>query len=382
MGKILKRCFLNDVADYTSLAVKSINDDNFSRCFTPNRPEKNRPPLKYGFSIILRYLFIFPIRLFIFLFFLPIISIYLFFSIVFKSKFHISRSFLFYAKLCCFVFGAKIRNHGIKPNLEEPHIFVSNHTSILDYLVLSSHEFGHACVVENHGGLFGFIFEFFLSKNGSLAFKRSEKNDRVRLMKKLKDHLNSNKTPMLLFPEGTCVNNDNTVMFQKGVFELGVKICPVTIKYQKKNFDPYWFRRKTTFKSHIFYFLTRLSFEVDVYYHQPVVKKEGENPSEFADRTKAIINEPVKFKNLMWNGYLKNHTSIKDSRIMKQSCNYTYCLAYSDKKYKNYETNKEYKFFGKYSYDEFMAEVSQNCIKIFNGKLPIKDNKFTCSCKK
>ena len=36
--------------------------------------------------------------------------------------------------------------------------------------------------------------------------------------------------PMIIFPEGTCVNNKYTIRFQKGAFELGVKVCPVGIK--------------------------------------------------------------------------------------------------------------------------------------------------------
>ena len=35
-----------------------------------------------------------------------------------------------------------------------------------------------------------------------------------------------------LFP-GTCVNNEYVVQFKKGVFELGVPINPVAIKYNK-----------------------------------------------------------------------------------------------------------------------------------------------------
>ena len=39
--------------------------------------------------------------------------------------------------------------------------------------------------------------------------------------------------PILVFPEGTCVNNEYVVQFKKGVFELGVPINPVAIKYNK-----------------------------------------------------------------------------------------------------------------------------------------------------
>jgi glycerol-3-phosphate O-acyltransferase 3/4 len=49
----------------------------------------------------------------------------------------------------------------------------------------------------------------------------------------LKKHVESSdtwKNPMVIFPEGTCVNNKYVIRFQKGAFELGVKVCPVGIK--------------------------------------------------------------------------------------------------------------------------------------------------------
>ena len=67
---------------------------------------------------------------------------------------------------------------------------------------------------------------------GSLTFERNEKKDREKLTLKLKNHVRAHYTmaPILIFPEGTCVNNDYTVLFHKGAFELGVPVCPVAIK--------------------------------------------------------------------------------------------------------------------------------------------------------
>jgi hypothetical protein len=35
------------------------------------------------------------------------------------------------------------------------------------------------------------------------------------------------KPPLLLFPEGTCVNNEYAVMFKRGAFEMDATIIPV-----------------------------------------------------------------------------------------------------------------------------------------------------------
>jgi glycerol-3-phosphate O-acyltransferase 3/4 len=38
--------------------------------------------------------------------------------------------------------------------------------------------------------------------------------------------------PLLIFPEGVCVNNEYCVMFKQGAFSLGAEICPIAIKYK------------------------------------------------------------------------------------------------------------------------------------------------------
>lgn len=36
--------------------------------------------------------------------------------------------------------------------------------------------------------------------------------------------------PILVFPEGTCINNTSVMQFKKGSFEVGSVIFPVAIK--------------------------------------------------------------------------------------------------------------------------------------------------------
>lgn len=38
------------------------------------------------------------------------------------------------------------------------------------------------------------------------------------------------KLPILIFPEGTCINNTSVMQFKKGTFEVGGIIYPVAIK--------------------------------------------------------------------------------------------------------------------------------------------------------
>lgn len=66
--------------------------------------------------------------------------------------------FTFYCKGFIRAFGSSIRFHGEKPRLEgKPCIFVSNHTSFIDFLVLSSDQFPHAVIMQRQGGLMGWF---------------------------------------------------------------------------------------------------------------------------------------------------------------------------------------------------------------------------------
>ena len=55
--------------------------------------------------------------------------------------------------------------------------------------------------------------------------------DRILVSERMKEHVAAPDTvPLLIFPEGTCVNNEYTVLFKKGAFELGAAVCPIAIK--------------------------------------------------------------------------------------------------------------------------------------------------------
>lgn len=53
-------------------------------------------------------------------------------------------------------------------------------------------------------------------------FDRGEMKKRRVVAQTLSDHAkNRDKNPLLMFPEGTCVNNEYCIQFKKGAFELG-----------------------------------------------------------------------------------------------------------------------------------------------------------------
>jgi len=200
----------------------------------------------------------------------------------------------------------------------DPHLYVSNHTSFIDYLVLSSHKFTHACIAEGHRGLFGFILTNILSLNGTIGFRRSERQDRAQILGKVKQHIYNLKSPMLIFPEGTCVNNESIVLFQKGAFELGIPVYPVGIRYKKEHIDPYWNRREHGFTMHLFYLFTRWGVEAEVHWMPPMTREEGEDAVMFSHRVKNAIAKEMGLRNTIWNGYFKSSPVMNDREIMKE----------------------------------------------------------------
>lgn len=86
-------------------------------------------------------------------------------------------------------------------------------------------------VGQRHGGFLG-IFQRALSRaSAHIWFERSESKDRFAVARRLREHVEDpDKLPILIFPEGTCINNTSVMQFKKGTFEVGGVIYPVAIK--------------------------------------------------------------------------------------------------------------------------------------------------------
>ncbi|WUR04216.1 1-acyl-sn-glycerol-3-phosphate acyltransferase [Vairimorpha necatrix] len=370
------RTFLHDAIDIISMSTHSLESDDFNRCFQPtSRHEMESSGILYIFSFFIRYFILFPCRL-TFLGICLIFYILLISKALFKDcRNEMTFAYIFIIKAINFALGARIKHHGTKHDSERPHIFVSNHTSFVDFILLSNYGRPHACVSENHGGLFYMLFNLILGRNGSIAFKRSERLDRSLVKERMRHHVSSSKLPMLVFPEGTCVNNNYSVMFQKGVFELDIDVCPISIKYKRNLLDPYWNRRKHGFALHIFYLMTRWCIEADVYWLPPIRREENETPVEFGNRAKSLISEKANIQNTLWNGYMKSSPAIKDRELHKVAFINIY------RQIRNKEEAEiftdEYFCFSKIKYDKFLNDVLQEYHRLKN--IPLSEQESLIS---
>ncbi|KAJ7327174.1 hypothetical protein JRQ81_016933 [Phrynocephalus forsythii] len=158
-------------------------------------------------------------------------------------------------------------------------ICVANHTSPIDVIILTN-DGCYAMVGQSHGGLMGVIQRATVKASPHVWFERSEMKDRHLVTRRLKEHIaNKDKLPILIFPEGTCINNTSVMMFKKGSFEIGGTIYPVAIK-------------------------------------------EGEDAVHFANRVKSAIARQGGLTELPWDGGLKR-AKVKETFKEEEQKNYS-----------------------------------------------------------
>ena len=94
----------------------------------------------------------------------------------------------------------------------------------------------YALVGQRQGGFLGVLQRALGRATSHIWFERFEIKDRELVARRLREHVEDpNKLPILIFPEGTCINNSAVMMFKKGSFEVGGRVFPVAIKVSLKS---------------------------------------------------------------------------------------------------------------------------------------------------
>ncbi|KAK9827979.1 hypothetical protein WJX81_003927 [Elliptochloris bilobata] len=308
---------LLDVSPLLQDAGAAIVDDSFLRCFQ----SASTDPWNWNVylfplwlvGLLVRYLVLFPIRLAVLLGGFLIFFI-LFFSVhnLFKRhprRAHWERGLV---QIMCQVFVASwtgvIRYHGPRPVNRPNHVWVCNHTSMIDYIILCAYS-PFAVIMQLHPGWVGFLQTKVLNCLGCLWFNRTEVKDRLIVAERMRAHVQAaDTTPLLIFPEGTCVNNEYCVMFKRGAFDLGATVCPVAIKYNKIFVDAFWNSKRQSFTAHLIKLMTSWAVVCDVYFLEPQAQQPGETAMQFAERVQQLIAARAKLVIAPWDGYLKYYT--------------------------------------------------------------------------
>ena len=351
---------LLDVIQCAKEGAESIARDDFTECFRPKPPEPWNWNLFLfvGWVLVttIRYLILFPLRLIFFIvgtiLFILVTLILMALRSITGSKTQrpqqevlpdekseqpaldenqspqistldwlVRKSLQIYSAVWMHSMSAIIKTHGIPPVRRKNQIYVSNHTSLLDFILLT-YLCGVATVGQKHVGLVGFLQDKIVSPLKNIWFERFESRDRKATAQRIFDHINDlTNPPLLIFPEGVCVNNEYCVMFKKGVFEIeDVEICPIAIKYNKSYSDPYWSSKDESFLVHILRIMKSWCLVADVYFLEPQKKLPNEDAIHFTDRVKKMISHKAKLVDLDWDGYLKYYSPSEKLTEAKQKC--------------------------------------------------------------
>uniref|UniRef100_A0A1I7UAM0 PlsC domain-containing protein n=1 Tax=Caenorhabditis tropicalis TaxID=1561998 RepID=A0A1I7UAM0_9PELO len=204
---------------------------------------------------------------------------------------------------------------------ESQGICVANHTSPIDALILSIDNV-YALIGQKHDGLLGVVQRALSRASSHIWFERSEAKDRLIVAQKLREHCTDpDKLPILIFPEGTCINNTSVMMFKKGSFEIETTIYPIAMKYDSRFGDAFWNSSEQSWFGYIMRMMTSWAIICNVWYLPPMTKKPGEEAVDFANRVKKEIANKGGLIDLEWDGGLKR-TKVPPKLVAKQQERY------------------------------------------------------------
>ncbi|KAL5286425.1 hypothetical protein ACFFRR_007823 [Megaselia abdita] len=212
---------------------------------------------------------------------------------------------------------AVVSYHNVE-NRPASGICVANHTSPIDVLVLMCDSM-YSLIGQRHGGFLGILQRALARASPHIWFERAEAKDRHAVSERLRQHISDPKNPpILIFPEGTCINNTSVMQFKKGSFEVGSVIYPVAIKYDPRFGDAFWNSSKYSMLQYLYCMMTSWAIVCDVWYLPPMYREEGESAIDFANRVKAVIAKKGGLVDLVWDGQLKRMKAKKEWKEKQQ----------------------------------------------------------------
>ncbi|XP_041666514.1 glycerol-3-phosphate acyltransferase 4 isoform X1 [Cheilinus undulatus] len=356
---------MGDIFYFCRRGMESIVDDEVTKRFSAQELESwnlltrsnynfrhisMRLTVVWGLGVIVRYGVLLPLRVT-----LAVTGISLLLVLTTLVAFLPSRELRFFLsekihmfcyRICVRSLTAIITYHDRQNKPKAGGICVANHTTPIDVIILAN-DGGYSMVGQVHGGLLGMIQRAMVKSSPHIWFERSEVKDRHLVAKRLSDHVaDKTKQPILMFPEGTCINNTSVMMFKKGSFEIGCTVYPVAIKYDPRFGDAFWNSSKFGLVNYLLSMMSSWAIVCSVWYLPPMNREEGEDAVQFANRVKAAIAAQGGLVDLIWDGGLKR-AKVKDTFKEEQQKLYSKVLVgeqeHGDNKHVQEENQEEEK---------------------------------------
>lgn len=197
-----------------------------------------------------------------------------------------------------------------KENRPTHGVAVANHCSPIDSMVLGTDQC-YDMVGQRSKGILGMFMTAIGRSSSHIWFERGEAKERDSALQKLRKHAQNPKLPpILMYPEGACVNNTAVLQFKKGAFEIDSVIYPIAIRFDQRYGNAFWYQ--DTFLQYIIEMMTSWAIVYDIWYLPPVYRKEKESAIAFAQRVKSLIAHRGGFVELAWDGFIKSQVQKKD----------------------------------------------------------------------
>ncbi|XP_073675107.1 glycerol-3-phosphate acyltransferase 4-like [Garra rufa] len=322
---------MSDTFYFCRRGIESIVDDEVTKCFSAEELDSwnlltrsnynfhhisTRLTVLWGLGVVIRYGFLLPLRLTLAITGVSLLVVFTtmigFLPSGSMKNFLSEKVHLMCYRICVRALTAIITYHHSENKPKNGGICVANHTSPIDIIILAS-DGCYAMVGQIHGGLMGLIQKSMVKACPHIWFERSEVKDRHLVAKRLSDHVkDKSKLPILIFPEGTCINNTSVMMFKKGSFEIGSTVYPVAIKYDPRFGEAFWNSSKFGMVNYLLRMMSSWAIVCSVWYLPPMSRQEGEDAAQFANRVKAAIARQGGLVDLLWDGGLKRG-KVKDT---------------------------------------------------------------------
>jgi len=328
---------LEDMCYLAKSGIEAVIDDEVTKRFAaeelPSWNLLSRSNIKYQFisrrltvmwvfGFLVRYLILFPLRVLVTSFTLSSLAICA--SLVATLPNTSFKRWIVYQmnviafRMMCRGISAIITYHDRENLPKSGGICVANHTTVIDAVVLMQDR-PYAILGQKHSGFLGWCMDTISKSAKHVWFERSEASDRKFVAKRMMEHISDDRNyPILLFPEGTCINNTSVMMFKKGSFELPTTVYPVAIKYNPWFGDAFWNSSKQNMLQYLLKVMTSWALVADVWYLPAMNKRLDEDAIQFANRVKNAIARKGGLVDSVWDGQLKRMRVKQQQKLDKQ----------------------------------------------------------------
>lgn len=174
-------------------------------------------------------------------------------------------------------------------NSNKPFIVVSNHTSLLDGIMLNGAFCRLRYLAAKNADKTIFGAKYIFDKLDCIIVKES---GTVRTIQENVKDRRPNDNILVIFPDAMepIPNGRNIAPFKTGAFASGIDILPILIKYKDYTIDPtfYWYKKENPFHAWIKILLnTKFSTKIKVL---PLIKSM-DNTEEFKDKVYKIMSD-------------------------------------------------------------------------------------------